>query len=487
MIKILTSRVTNNYIAHWFIEFLNKSKKVLRLSVFPGWAALVFCVACEENVPGDTGIDILPPEEQVEVIYADTFQLALNTRIVDDLPYADSTRVLFGNHIDPHFGRISAGAYLQFYSPDAIWTVPNTTDYLLLDSLVLRMDLVNAYGRFDTPQRLKIHEIVENFPLKSAITSTTQLRVNEGAELSASYTIDFSSEDDSILRSQIVRLSDDLGNKMLYTDPANYATDDVFQEFFKGLYIATEKVPFLSREPGAVFDLDVSDNFSTYLTLFYRSRSSLSASYDPDTVFFEVAKRNGFFFDYTTRFSQIKREEYEDKLLGLNKDGNKYEFLQSGRRISGIDVFLKNENLIELTGTFPTINNLSQGVGINEASLKLYVDTTLQGSRFRSLSRYLPPDFLQLYFTDDKGKVFELEEIGLGSLLSQYNAKEGSYTFSLAQYMQSMLNKKNNLVGFVIRPSWTNTETTIRRIILGGTEHPTLKPELIISYTRLKQ
>ncbi|MEL6133676.1 MAG: hypothetical protein AAFR59_09965 [Bacteroidota bacterium] len=178
------------------------------------------------------------------------------------------------------------------------------------------------------------------------------------------------------------------------------------------------------------------------------------------------------------RFHRVDRTEvvgkiFEETLLN-GGDEDVYEFLQGGALV---------RNFVKI----PQLNDLGQ-VGISRAVLKLKVDPEFLGSN----DRYVPPLELSLALADENGDLIVNEDgtlIGLSDLADgqfpTYNAEEGAYNIILSDYVQDVVTGRVSNTGFYILP---RPETyRMNRAVIGGLNHPTLKPELEIFFFNFPQ
>lgn len=425
--------------------------------------AMIFFQACD-SPPEDTGLGVLPANELLEIIFTDTADIVLKSTLVDSLITGNAGLQLFGNYIDPEFGSISAAAYTQIIPTGTNLDFGDSTD-LRYDSLVFTLDITSAYGRFDSPQKLRIHEVLDPFPdsLK-ALTSKSDLNI-ASLNLAGDHVINFQGNDRfSDLR---VTLDPSLGKRILYADPVDLASGDSFLDFLKGLYITTEKVSFLSREPGAIFT-GLLTSTSTQMSLYFGLRDD-SGEFVNQRVNFRVSS-------FTNRkYSTFERDmNYKDRLLGkiLNGQANdQYEVLQSG---SLIKAFVK----------FPGLDKWPR-VGINKADLIIKVDNSFSGSVSGISQRYSPPVNLLLILADeDSTESLTSNNFPLINSSAAYDPELEAYVFPVTNYIQEIISQKRENYGLVIAAQ--DSSTTINRAIIGDTAHPLLKPELRITYTNVK-
>ncbi|MEL6843115.1 MAG: DUF4270 family protein [Bacteroidota bacterium] len=307
----------------------------------------------------------------------------------------------------------------------------------------------------------KINLVSDTFPESSTISSKTSLDVTDD-DLANGKQFGFT---ETVVTTVKIRLDDELGRKILFTSPDTLADRELMRFIIPGFRIQTDPVQFFSREPGAVFTLDLeADN--SQLLLYYHVRDSASGSFVPadEPEPFRI-------LGITPRFTQIVRTELdEDRLLGKflssPDDNEEYEFVQAGALIKS---FIQ----------FPEIKDL-EGVAIQRAVLILKVDETWLGSD----RRYTPPRTLNIAFADKTGNELITDEgISLVTQAPSYDEDEEQYSILLTNYVQQVISGQRDNNGMVILPALQNL--SVNRVVLGGNTHPTLKPELRITYTQL--
>jgi hypothetical protein len=424
--------------------------------------AILFSAGCKPA--GDTGIDVLPPDDLVGIAYTDTFSVFMETQVVDSIISGGLSQQMFGNYIDPEFGRVEAETYTQFQLRGSSVNFGPASN-LIFDSLVLTLNVSGVYGRYDSPQRLRIYEITGDWLSSDSLTSRLKLDVDDTRELTGGHLIDFRNQ--SGFRDIRVRLDDALGEKILFADTADLAGNAEFAEFFKGIRIGTDPVVHLSREPGAIFYLDLV-GIGTEISLYYQELDTAgTGEFRPRRFDFPVSIS-------ASRYHTLNRSESEDKLLGFTlrdtmPDPNQYEFLQAGALVK---IFLK----------FPTITNLGQ-IGINRAEFVLKVDKEFFGSTAGANKRFVPPPAIRMLIADTTGsEVFPDGGVVLNTT-AQYNSTNGTYSFQISNYVQELIAGKRRNNGVILVPDFTGI--TVNRAVFGGTQHPTLSPEMKVTYTTL--
>ncbi|MEM7660059.1 MAG: DUF4270 family protein [Bacteroidota bacterium] len=420
-------------------------------------AAMLFLTACQED-SGFFNDDILPAEDVVRTVYNDSLVVEFSSIWVDSSETYRSTRQMFGNYIDPLFGRITTETYTEVL-PRSNLNFGDTED-LIFDSLVLRLDVESSYGRVSTIQKLLLFELTEGFPDDDEIRSTTSINYDDSQNLAQSTVLNLEvSKGAEELR---IRLNDDLGKRILFADPDSLEDKDLFQELFHGFFIGTEPVTYLSREPGAIFTLN-SASTATQMELYYKKRETGTQTFVSLIEPFPITGS-------TPRFTRIQRTEVSDKLLNAElpqpDTAQQLEFIQGGALV---------KNFVRI----PDLSSLGQ-VAINQAELVIFVDQNTLGSS----NRYNPPPQLLPIFADEDGVEVDIDgTFVLASAEAAYDATTGTYSISLTNYVQQLVNEQRENYGIILRPN--GSDFRVNRAVFGGTNHPTLQPALRITYTTL--
>lgn len=435
---------------------MSKNKN-LWLFILTWMTATTFLVSCEQGSNG-LGADVLPAGDLVNVVYTDTISIDLQTIVIDSINTYQATNQLVGNYIDPQFGTISAKTFTQVF-PRSGLNFGDQAD-LIFDSLVLKLSFNNAYGRLDQAQTLRVYEITEEWPDTSVIYSNRQL-THSMDDLGNGKQLIFS-EDEVFSGTVRTRLSDELGERILFGDSTILADRDLFlADVLKGLVFETDPVQFINREPGAVLSMfgGVSDSL---LILHYQKFDEESQTY--------LSFQEPFLITNSTpRFHSLTRSDFESTLFGqLAAEGDtsdRFEFVESG---------LLTKTWVQ----FPTID-FDDLFLVSRARLVLPVDPDLLGSE----DRYTPPQQILALRADETGT--EIVENNLGLSVSNnvsaliYDADLQAYVIPITGYFQQLFN--GSIVddfGFTILP--VDARSAVTRAILAGTKHPNpdLRPRL---------
>ena len=453
-----------------------------RLSFLWGVAALVICPSCVDTLTGDTGVEVLPPQELVEQEFIDTLTLELVSVQVDSgVPTCNQPLQLFGNMYDPLMGEIKATTYSQVLRPDSLWDASRPDD-LELDSIILELDIFDFYGQFKTPQRLEIFEITDSLPDCVGIDSRKVLGVDTTINLSANfrnptdgYLIDFS-QDTVPQGTFIVPLDESIGEKLLNATEADLESEEAFQDFFGGLAISSGLViPNNPSDPGGIFRLDLGTSSSNFIRLHYRGRDSPGSALVSRTTRLRIGRVTS---SSPTNFFNITRRNFQGTPLS-DEGSDQNEFVQAGA-------------LVEIEGRLPSFGDLGL-LGVNQAELVLPVDT----STFRTDSAgsivYEAPSALEIIVKDgDTDELIDIANIlGQGVTVANFNESQGNYTFIISPFLQKAVDLGIQDLAFTIRPITQNNaffldfyNFSIDRAILEGINNSGRKPQIFLTVTR---
>jgi Domain of unknown function (DUF4270) len=411
---------------------------------------MLFLAAC--TPPNDAGKDILNPDDIVSVHYVDTFDLEMTTVRLDSVNTTELSRCLFGNYLDESMGWIFAETYLQ---PKPNGSNLKFGNKLTLDSIVLSLDLLGFYGRYNDPLPLEIFQLTGNLSDDSVYYSNDRIMADTSYDLARGYVLDFSAQP-GFFDFVKIRLDDSLGRRLLFAPVDSLKSADVFTSFFKGLQIRTKPVASTnSREPGGIFSFDPRSS-KTNLTLYYHDSTAVKNYAIPIN-------------DETVRFHRVERQDAQGRIIDLavtqSGPNAPYGVVECGALSK---VYLKTPSLTSINPA-----------GINRAELYLPVDPAFFGSG----DRYAPPPQLLMFLADSTGRAEY--NIGVISSSADYDKTRKAYIIPITNTVQQILAGRLPNNGFLLVPS--ENGVSLNRAVLAGPGHPTLQPKLRVMYTTLPQ
>lgn len=422
-------------------------------------AALLFLAGCEEPIEG-VADDILPPGDAVEMRYTDSLQLRFTTQRLESIDTYRAERQVVGNYVDPQMGRLSATTYTEVLARSGL-NFGNAED-LIYDSLVLKLQFDGAYGNVSEPLTLRVFELGDTLPDPELINNQLSLPFDESEPLAEAAKLQFENGVGNLR----IRMSDELGQKLLFADPEVLGDRTRFIELLRGLVITTDPVDFFNKEPGAIYQMVLASEQSQ-LELYYRQREPNASAFQAKVEPFVIGSS-------TPRFHQVVRTEVEETLLaaahGTPDTLTKWEFLQGS-------------NLIQMRVEFPDLEGLGE-VAVSRAELILPVGTEFFGGG----NRFQPPGELQALLADADGNLVLNSDGNAQSVADaeiSYRASEGSYRVLITRYTQSVLSGTDANNGIILRS--ISPRFRINRVILSGTGNQSQPPFLQLTYSTLPQ
>jgi hypothetical protein len=410
---------------------------------------LFFLPACEK--PKSIGADIIPSDDLLSVQFTDTMEVEIESRISDSIRTDEEPINMFGNLIDPEFGRIRTSTFTNFKLAGSNLFLG---DSLSLDSIVLKLELTGFYGNYSDVQQLEVLELDEKPIRENAYYNTDSLNCKSTNLIHPSRTSLKFNSDSEFKQTLTLRLSDALGLKILNATASELQNNENFNEFFKGLYLSTKPIAQTSREPGAVYYFKPEGTISG-LYLYYNGK--IGGVYS-DTLSYRFQINED-----AARFSKIERSDIQGRLIeqvGASPSLNPYLLLQAGIPVS---LFVK----------FPNLHNLFP-VAVNRAELEIPILTEFMGAD----AKYQAPTIIQGKISDVNGVS---SETGFTSAI--YDVDNKMYKVAVSSYSQQMINNPSLNYGFYLTS--LNSSTNINRVVMGSRNHPTRRPRLLISYTSI--
>ncbi|MEM7510677.1 MAG: DUF4270 family protein, partial [Bacteroidota bacterium] len=174
------------------------------LPLFFGAAIFIFS-ACDEPDPSDTGKDVLPSSDLIEIRFTDTLTLDIESRLSERTVTGFTSDKLLGTLDDQQFGTLKSSVYTQFAVETDLWdfslSLSDQRDqFFIVDSVALGLNITSSYGNFRTPQEFKVFAISDDaeYPADDSVSfSTTNLAVDPDdlCENPADCTVDFRGDD----------------------------------------------------------------------------------------------------------------------------------------------------------------------------------------------------------------------------------------------------------------------------------------------------
>lgn len=416
---------------------------------------LLVAAACNKK---DTGLgkEIIDPDAILNGITTDTFELITYSILEDSTETKNASNVLLGSYVDPKFGKVDASVYTELRLPGLN---PNFGDpaQIVIDSFVLALEYVGYYGDL-SPQTFEVYELSDSIQNDSEVkyyqfdTIATE-GVNWVAPGKGTITPDpinaavvAGSEVDPQLRIHLdTNRAWDFINQSL-TDPATFATNAAFQDFFKGLKIAVNNSN-QSTGQGAILYLDINNNPASKMTIYFKLGSEQKT------------------YDFTINsncadFTHVNHQQANTPVSALIADST-----------LGQKTFYAQANKVRAMVQIPGLDHLPQNIIIHRADLSLPV-------QFQTGYRYKPGSRITAASKLSAADVF-YTSLGIAGLYSEANKQ---YDLDIRAYLQSLVNGKLENTGIVISPLYFRNSA--ERIVFNGVAtNNKKKPKLVVTYT----
>ncbi|NOR76566.1 MAG: DUF4270 family protein [Draconibacterium sp.] len=440
-----------------------------------GFLALFITItSCKEQ--SNFGMEIFPKDDLISVKNVVVKDEISSFMFRDDSVRTDeSARSLLGSFDDPVFGTTTVDFATQF----RLQFFPDYGESPHADSVLLYLYYRSIYGDTLTTQKLKVYELESSLDVDASYYHDVDLKSLASDYLlgEAEYTPRVSLDTlyaDTLYQLIIIPLDISLAEKLISADSTQMINNDVFLEYFKGLYIESVKV---TEEGGTILSLDAVSNDvfqGSALVVYYNNEetreiaegdSSLSM---PFVITNFSARVNSFSHDYSeTVFEDNLNMEIEnDTLIYVQATGG-----------------LKSKILIDgLTSWKDSVN-----IAINKAELVFQIDTIpFESQSIVEIAPYpldfAPPQQLLLTVADENGKEF----LPIDYLFSPINyggylRSDFTYHFNITQHLQQILDGNAGNYGFYLTPANKNSEAN-RVVLKGSTSQTGIK--LLITYSK---
>lgn len=424
---------------------------------------LIFSIISCSKPAGEIGAIIQPEDSKLDVSWTDTAMVYAYS-IPDDTVRTDGLSViLLGSMMDPTFGHTTAGFYTQFMLEN---TGHRFGDNPMMDSLVLQLRYTGgSYGDTTTTLTANVYQMEGAIYLDSTYHSNIDIPVYPTDYANLSFkphpndsTIVGDDTISPVLRINLGNISPELANYLLNADTTVMDSNDVFIDYFKGLYVTTSAV----TQGGSLVNLNLFD-FKSKLVLYYHNAEEDSLDFDyPITVITQYASKYEHDFEYGDP-EFVQQVENGDTTLGSNK-----YYVQG---IAGVAAKIKIPNM-------PSWNRLGT-IALNEAKLVLCGNSTD--------TLYAPPVKLALAVINEDGTFGFLPDAGQDHYFGgEYKSSTNSYTFRITRYLQSLISdptKKNYGLYLIVR----GASIYPNRFVFNGNlpESDTTRLHLEITYTDL--
>lgn len=395
-------------------------------------------VACN-NEQNDLGLGVLPEEDFINVRNISVSdKISSYTFSESNIVSNKATRNLLGTLNDPVFGKTTAHYASQF----RLTAFPSFGTNPVVDSVRLYVFYRNVYGDTLTTQHLKVFEMESYLDPDAEYTQDIDLKSMASTVPLAEFDFNPKVELDSATQDTnyqllTIPLDNSLGEKLLNADSLDMINNDVFLEYFKGLYIESEDV----SGDGALITIHTVPT-STFqgsaLLVYYNNDENtidLEEGEDPDTMSQAYlitdysARVSAITHDYTGTpfFDNLDSEDVEEDLIYVQPTGG----LKSRITITGLESWKDSTNM-----------------GINKAEIVFHVDTVAS-----DIHNFPPPDQLMFTFVAPDDEEYRPIDYFFNPLFygGYLDTSDYTYTFNITQHVQRIIDvtdpEDDNFVG----------------------------------------
>lgn len=436
--------------------------------VFALLLMVIALTSCEKQ--SSIGVEVLPDGDLITVRSTAQKNIKSFTFSEDSIRTDEASTSLLGSFTDSLFGNTTIGFGSQFrlYGfPDFGRNNPQP------DSINLYLYYRIIYGDTITKQKFNVYELETPLDIDSKYSQDVDLRSMSSGLIGA---IEYkpkirqdSTSKDTFYQLINIPLDFSLAEKLFNADSLQMVNNDVFLEYFKGLYIETEK---LTKKGGAILSLETVQQGSfngSALVLFYHN-DSLKSKFDPKKD--SVLLMPYIISSFSARVNQMEHEYSQAPFyVKLNQEINQDSLIYV-QPTGG----LKSRILIEDLSSWKD----SVNIAINKAELIFQIDTIAS-----QVHKFPPPSQMLFTVVDSIGKEFLPKDYVFNpSFYGGGLQKDYTYHFNITQHVQEIIDGNAGNFGFYLTPAQKNNEAN--RVVLKGSTSKT-GIRLIITYSIYSQ
>lgn len=437
---------------------------------------ILFVTACKKD-HNVLGVDVQPSTDELNAENRQNLEVTAHSLPYDSIASFNDKYKFIGSNNDPYFGRTDIGIYLNanISVSDLNFGAGST---LSSAEFVFVLDPLEYAGDKTAALTYSVFEMESNMnPLE--IYFTSDMRRHKSTPVSV-YTTTYSVSSSGL---PVLRIPlDSAYATALMHDTPNLTSNDVFQQKYKGYYIAAA---LQGSNEGVIFKADLEADESG-MFLHYKPDPSKDTIVDFKFTFTGTAASKYNTVKYTPK--QVIKDQFQDSTLGAT------------------NLYIKGMGASKLKLEIPFLKNYSDSfkIAVNRAEVVLYVDPA-----FSSAGRYFAPPKLVLLSIDSLRRETYVQDLlsttDYARYDGSYNESINGYVFNIAREAQLIFNGKKKNRGFYVVAA--NADITLRtayataiskellpirrdnyyqRVILAGSNNAQLKPRFNLNYIRFK-
>ncbi len=419
------------------------------LIVQPLLAGVLLFTGCQD--PDELGLNVLPPDDQLQTEFSDTSTLVTSIIQEDSLQADELSLQLLGCINDPTFGISTASIYTQvnLVGTPAFGTNP------VADSLVLVLGYSSIYGDSSETQSVNVYHLTGDMSIDSTYYSNSSFAYDATPVGTITYKPSLASvilPSDTTKKPAQLRIPLDtaLANVILSQNGLSSLTSNAnWLAFFKGLKI--ESGSAVSSGKGAISSMNF---FNSALTLYFHN----------DTV----AKK------YNFSLANARVNNFTHDVSGSTVE----QYINSGTTDSLL--YIQGMAGVKTKISIPHLKHFtdSGSIVVNKAELKI----TAQGN----VSPFYPvASRLFLTTRSDAGTViFPIDYFeSSGYYGGDYSSSSNTYTFNIARQVQGILDGTYSSTDFYLVVA--SAGVTPNKVVIGSSTNAGYKMKLSLYYTKI--
>jgi hypothetical protein len=437
------------------------------------------------------GVDVQPTDDALNAIVI-TEPVYAHTIKYDSIISLNDRYKYLGSNLNPYFGQMDVGLYLNANIPDGKTYVSFGDDANLTSSEIILA--INGLGLSYAGDQTSI-QTYSVFPISSALDPAkvyynTPQKLYSNSALLGVYTGSYTTVNGKLaLR---IPIDNNFGRAVL-NNPQYLVDNTTFQNTYKGFYIKSS----INSGEGIIAEFDLEDELSGFY-LYYQNGSSSATKVDKSYRFtFSGANVNPI------RFNTLN---YNPTIGGNNSI---IQQLVVNDTTKGADyLFLKGMGATRLKVQIPFLKSQSDSfkIAVNRAEVIFNIDPLFNAGT----ANYPVPTKLCLLALDSLGKeTFALDQTNVtdrGRYDGSYDDVNNRYVFNIARHAQAILSGKIKNYGFYLVVAnadnivsyrniyyetskellYLGRDRHIEQVVLSGSNNAALKPVLNLSYIKFK-
>ncbi len=431
--------------------------------------------------PTQVGSDLLE-EDEINVGFIDTLSLQSSTEAGDTVrtysPEIDLQlgAFLFGDFVDPVFGRSKSELYVQprmQRASNGISLLYPDFEGAMLDSvvLVIRYDSNAFYGNFDQTFGIQLQEIMDDIDQSEEYYSNASFNIDNQVITEYEFVPNldstevyyyFDGEKDTLSFPQLrIPLPASFGQRFIDADTLVYTNDSTFLEYFNGLKLSPTKETdgLIAFDFGSLSAVDPIAGIYLY--------------YHVDTIVDQY---------------QFQINDYSAKIATFDNDptGAFVEPFIDNATAEDSLVFIQSMEGLYTRVDFPTVEDL-KGLIINKAELEFSLATVTGDDPMK----YAPVEQLIVLRPNADGDLRAISDVTFGSsnlpaslggvVVAGANGQPDYYNLNITAHFQDMIDGiEPNFLYFSAFPRAERAN----RVVLYGANHQEFPIKLKLYYTK---